>query len=148
MDNKRAIDFRLSKDMDCDWVLQSLARFANIGAKTPITLTTGAGLVSGIVIGGGEYMDLLQKQVAQAWPGVDSETLDRVFSGWKETYSANKDQEPDENEAKEEALTLYIHLMDARVLNGGTFVPTSAGVLWRGKIDSIIGFTLGTLSLT
>ena len=56
MDSKSEIDFRPSKDMDCDWVLQSLAQFANIGAETPITLTTGAGLVSGIVIGGGEYM--------------------------------------------------------------------------------------------
>lgn len=41
--------------------------------------------------------------------------------------------------------TQYVHLKDAKVFNDSSTTPSDEGTLWRGKLSSISGFSLGML---
>jgi len=41
----------------------------------------------------------------------------------------------------------FIHLKDARLVNAGTVVHGDGGMLQRGRLSSIIGFTIGVLTV-
>lgn len=45
-----------------------------------------------------------------------------------------------------EVATQFLHLRDAQYVSGGLFTPTNAGLLWRGRLGEITGFSLGTLT--
>jgi len=40
----------------------------------------------------------------------------------------------------------YLHLKDAKVYTSSSTPVLSGGQLWRGKISSVDGFTLGTIT--
>lgn len=128
-----------SKHDDCDWLLQDLVEWANAGASTPVTLATGAGLVTGTVIGGEEFLDLYKELYAGRWPEPHKESYFETVEKLKLRY--NRDDEDNDFDPP-----IYIHMKDVKIFNAGVFVPSSEGVLWRGKLDSIIGYSIGILA--
>ena len=125
---------------DRDWLLQHLIEVTNSGIPVPVTLTTAAGLVTGVTITGPDFLDLFKLELTRQWPAHMQDTYSEVVEQWKaDIYSKSPD-----NEADSPAPT-FIHLKDARLFNAGTVVPGSGGMLWRGKLSSIIGFTIGVL---
>lgn len=128
-----------SNDPFVDHHIQTVARMANLGITRGITLTTAAGLITGTVIGGEEFHELY---IANFVSGMSEETksaLSGTFEDWKAPYKDLWEEE------KEPGFTAFIHLRDARFFFGTGWGP-EGGVLWRGRIDQIIGFSLGTFN--
>lgn len=130
------------KSNDCDWFLQTLVEYANHGLHVGLTLTTGAGLVSGTLIGGSEYLETQKTEMALVLSDEDHEHFSSIADQWKERYIRPL---PDNAGPLS---PVFIHLKDAYLLAGNHLIPTTRGVLWRGKLDSVIGFNIGTLSVT
>jgi hypothetical protein len=40
----------------------------------------------------------------------------------------------------------FFHLADAQIVTGTALIPTDAGMLWRGRVDDVAGFSLNRLS--
>jgi hypothetical protein len=91
-----------------------------------ITLSVGGAVISGILISDRQYFEQL---------AIETHT---------EAFSSLGDYKP---ENIEHIPLNYIHLKDAKIINGATAIPSSGGRLWRGKIASVDGFSLGTLSI-
>ncbi|WP_019407151.1 hypothetical protein [Stutzerimonas stutzeri] len=125
---------------ECDWMLQTLVHSANVGVEIGVTLTTAAGIVTGTIIGGAKYMDQQKALLAERW-GTDElrSSFDDIFTAWRERYVQKDDGE-------EPSAPIYIHLSSAKLLTHGQFVPSDPGMLWRGKINEVIGFSIGILS--
>ena len=96
-------------------------------AKLLITLSVGGLLISGKVIREEQYM-------ARFLDGSVQEIINKaVKSGKLELPPTKKAHD-------------FIHLADARFFSPGNLpIPSEGGVLWRGKISAIDGFTLGEL---
>ena len=133
-----------------DWLLQHLVELVNTGAVGQVTvvLTTPAGIISGEMIGGAEYFDLYAARLTKGWPQAEKELMLETIEDWKLDFvraepTAESLAEPTLNEVTD--LPRFIHFKDARVFNAGTVLPTDTGMLWRGRVADITGFTLGRL---
>jgi hypothetical protein len=120
---------------DVDWLIRKVILLANMGIPTPITLTIPSGLVSGIIISGKEYLDAFHTQLTGYWDQAAAAKMLEYVEEWKAIYEVPVNGNDEKNIA-------YIHLRDAKVFTGGQFVPTNEGVLCRGKITAISGFTI------
>lgn len=123
---------------DRDWMLQTLVEWANNGVKLPITVTVGAGFITGTLVSGKEYIEYIEKVYFPTSHGETSDTLSQVFNYWKQPYEPGYEEENNLGR-------FYIHLKDAKLFNNGAFVPND-GTYWRGRISSIDGFSLGELA--
>ncbi len=140
-ENTNELDQQLSTDgVSVDWFLQNLSNLSNSpGVEFGITLNVSGQTISGTVIGGKKYFKLFAENFSSAWPHENKDTIKKVFEENAEIYELKTDEEllPP---------TQYIHLMDARVYHQNGSTPSNEGVLWRGKINSICGYSLGKLS--
>jgi hypothetical protein len=128
---------------DSDWLLQHVVDLTNTGISVPVTLTTAGGLVTGATIHGAEYLDLFKLELTKNWPSDMQSTYSEVVEQWKaDVYPQPSSTEQD----SPERFASFIHLKDARLVNAGTVVPGNRGMLWRGRLSSVIGFTIGVLS--
>lgn len=128
-----------------DWFLQNLVSTANSsGMEVGLTLTVGGSIVSGRMISGKKYFDLFADAMASGWPGDSSDLIRDTYKKFGETYYAPPTEADDEKWSPPQ----YIHLQDAFVFSpGGAQLPSSSGILWRGKISAVAGFSLGSLSV-
>jgi len=126
-------------DTKADWVLVTLIIAAEKGVEVGVTLTTAAGLVTGTIIGGAKYMEMQKTAFAEA-PGGGGSVFEKIFDDWRSVYIQQSDSEDSRPQVS------FIHLQDARLITGTQAVPTNQGLLWRGRLDSIIGFNLGVMS--
>ncbi|WIF65375.1 hypothetical protein QN096_16490 [Metapseudomonas otitidis] len=137
-------DLSTAKDFEwtgrsMDWFLQMLVRQANeLGVEVGITLTVGAGLVSGTLISVESYFDLFAQEYAHSWPEEGREDIRATFA--KLGVMAKSTGE-DPNLLPPQ----YIHLRDVSVYAAGGLTCTGL-TLWRGTLASVTGFNLGTLS--
>ena len=125
-----------------DWYLQELVGFANTsGLEMGLTLNVGGSVVSGKLISGRKYFETFAEQFASAWPG-DEESRANIYkslAAHAEIY--------DSTETEDLPPPQYVHLADARVHSPTGSLPTNSGVLWRGKVNAVSGFSLGSLSV-
>lgn len=126
---------------DRDWILQSLAVWANYGLSVGVTLTTPAGLMCGLVCSGKEYVEHIERNIINTFSDDSKPEMMAIFNDWKKPYEVSDDGEDNQDEI------VYIHLREAKLLVGEKLVP-SEGTFWRGRISSISGFALGTMNLT
>lgn len=131
-----------------DWFLQMLVNIVN-GSEIafPITLNVGGVLISGELVSGHKYFEGFAKELKEGMfnvtPGVTSK-IEEYFKQFGDIY-VDKKEEADENT---KPLPSYIHLGNAHIFNsGGTPIPANRGVWWRGRLEAVDGFILGTLSL-
>lgn len=117
-----------------DVLLKTLIVAANeVGFGFDISLIVPGGIVTGTVITPDAYLKQFADTFANAWPGGPSEEIRESFS----KIGSNVDGY---NQNAED----YIHLADAAYVSTGGFLPDSGkGMLWRGKIDSVSGYSFG-----
>lgn len=128
----------LNINRDRDFMVQNLVVTAELGVNFPVTLYTAAGLISGTVISGKQFLDELEKQLTgQGTTSHSAEVARAWINNYREVYSETRgEDDPQPN---------LIHLSNAQLFVGGVATPTNGGVPWRGKIESVIGFHFGTL---
>lgn len=125
-----------------DWFLRTLVNIVNGGElQFGVTLLSEGVVVSGVLIGGATYFKLWAKEFADAVPG-DSEgkaEVEAAFAQHADTYGPERSADGPPVE--------YIHLRDARFCAPGQNpMPSNRGVLWRGRLNAVSGFTLGQLN--
>lgn len=119
-----------------DWLLQWFVRVASqANLEVGITLSVRGHLVSGLLISPKAYFDLLAEQFAKPFADAgssDAESIRALVRGFDE--SPSKEEDP---------AAQYIHVRDARVYAGQVEPVSPAGMLWRGKVAAVDGFSLG-----
>lgn len=126
-----------------DWFLRTLVNLTNAGdgnGDFGMTLLVGGFLVSGNVIGGARYFDLLSKDFTRGItdPGI-AEAIRASLAECANIYRTKA-------AADSSQLPTYVHLMDVRCFNtAGSPIPTNGGILWRGRLSEVSGFMLGTV---
>lgn len=98
-----------------------------------ITLTVNGRVITGDLVSAKTFFKGFADSFAEAWPGGPSEGIREGFLAWGE---APKDAS---------VCVDFVHLRNARYVSGREMVPTDeTGMLWRGRIESIDGFSLGS----
>jgi hypothetical protein len=134
---------RLATDgQSVDWYLQSLVSTVNTleTLEIGITLVVGGSVVSGRLVSGKKYFETFAKEFSDPWPGETKEQIRAAFARHADIYKI--DEKGQENPPPPQ----FIHLIDARCFYPGSELPNNGGVLWRGKINAVSGFSLGALS--
>lgn len=127
-----------------DWLLESTIQYlVNQGAELTITLTVGGAYVTGTLTSGKRYFEELGKAVATASQDPDdmAEWLGETWKGYASLYE-KPDDAPDEWQPHPVA---YVHLRNARYIAPGGAQMPDIPILWRGKLSSIDGFSLGAI---
>jgi hypothetical protein len=132
-----------------DGFLQSLVSIVNDeSASIPITLSVGGLLVSGDLIGGKAYFNEFARQFKDGFRDISSETAATIEESFKRLGDV---YDPIRKESQRNApmpKPHLVHLRDAQMYpSGGSLPPSEKGVLWRGRLEAVDGFSLGRLSL-
>ncbi|MBV2132052.1 hypothetical protein KRX52_04475 [Pseudomonas sp. MAP12] len=125
-------EIRIGTDMPeegRDWLLQNFVIAAKTDIETPITLFTSSGVVTGRIISGRKYIELLRELLG----------FGAAPSGMEEVT------QNDDAASPEDKGPYFIHLRDAAIVSGVSFTPTEGGLLWRGKLSDVAGFSIGRL---
>ena len=116
-----------------DWLLQSLVGLLNgtDNAVFGMTLHISGLIISGNVISGKEYFKIFSDTMAAS---LNNDNNIKKYFDASEIYD-DKNPMP----------AGYIHMKDAKVFaTSGNPVPQN-GVLWRGRIAQVDGFSMGIL---
>lgn len=129
-----------------DWFLQSTIEtiIAN-GVEIGVTLTVGGVIVSGILISGKKYFDELSDVLIAASQSEDDGP--RILGeAWKQ-YTVIYEKPEGASGDWRAPPAGFIHLRNARFYApGAPPIPSNRGVLWRGKLSSVDGFSIGNFS--
>lgn len=130
-----------------DWFLQStIETIIAHGVEIGITLTVGGAIVSGMLISGKKYFEELGDTLAAA-SEAEGDMQSVIGNAWKQ-YTAIYDQPDDAPEDWQPPAASFIHLRNAKFYAPGQPpIPSNRGVLWRGKLASIDGFSIGNFSV-
>jgi len=123
-----------------DWFLQELIDFVNLSKENEIGLTlhVEGSIVTGTLINARRWFTALARHLGES--GVD-EGVSKWIEGFGEVY-VRRDETPDEDKLP----PAFLHLCNARTVGtAGDSVPTDDGVYWRGRVNAVSGFNLGTL---
>ncbi len=116
-----------------DDTLQAIVDLANSdGLEATVTLTIGGSQIMGILTSVQNYFDLLIHNFAEA---AKSENIGAI-----NVSNLLENRRPPKSGPLG---AQFIHLRDARFYNGDAQPVISEGILWRGKISSIDGFSFG-----
>jgi hypothetical protein len=124
---------------DVDALLVELIHAANAGAEIGLTVTASGQVVTGTLIAERVYYAGLTKDLEAA-----GELGATVAAGVGHFADDLFDDLPDSNPRP----VSFLHLKDARYLSAGSLYPTNptARSLWRGRLDHVSGWVLGTLA--
>jgi hypothetical protein len=127
-----------------DWFLATLIRNAELGLEAGVTLQVGGSLVTGRIISGRKYFELLGEQVAQTFQMTgegDREQWKAIvveaYSGWAQAF-------PPQGEASNQGYN-YIQLAEARICDAAGNWIFGENTLWRGKLAAVDGFIPGEI---
>jgi hypothetical protein len=136
------VELKLYSDgQSVDWYLQQLVAIVNKSdIEFGITLVVGGSVMSGRLIGGKRYFEEFARDFSAAWPTETKDEIRRALASKGELYDNSKDTDTLSTPPQ------FIHLADARCFYPGSQLPNNRGVLWRGKINAVSGFSLGSLS--
>ncbi len=133
-----------------DWFLQSLVSIVNDeneSASIPIILSVGSLLISGEMIGGKTYFTEFAHQFKDGFKGISSETAARIEVAFKRLGDV---YDPIQKVSRGNAYIPKPHLVHLRNVQmyhaGGPVLLSEKGVLWRGRLEAVNGFSLGKLS--
>ncbi|MEE4451446.1 gas vesicle accessory protein GvpU [Novosphingobium resinovorum] len=126
-----------------DWVLATIVSDAQtLGFEQAMTLQVNGLIVSGVMIGGAKYFEL---QTALVEPFATDEM--KVAYYMKEVFATAADLYKPEEEDEAPSMPTYIHLRNAQFFSPGQRPLPGEGVLWRGRLSSVDGFSFGSLSV-
>jgi hypothetical protein len=131
-----------------DWFLQALVSIVNDeSASIPITLSVGGLLISGEMIGGKTYFDEFARQFKEDFKGISSKTAATIEEAFKRLGDV---YDPIQEELLGNAYIPKPHLVHLRNVQmyhaGGPPLLSEKGVLWRGRLEAVDGFSLGKRS--
>jgi hypothetical protein len=125
-----------------DWFLQSLVSIVNDNPlEFGITLFVGGVTISGQLVSGKKYFETFAKEFSDAYPG-KADTQEGIRQAFA-SHTAIYDRREDEEVAPPPQ---FIHLINCRCFSPGGVLPSNRGILWRGKINAVSGFSLGSIS--
>src|SRR3954447_8277113 len=138
-----------------DWFLGRIVALANKEIELPLTLCVGGLLISGISISQRRYFEHVAEHIRSGSGfGRVREVLAESFATYPDqlskTIAQRLRQSPegeDPVEAKrleEEVASMYIHLADVGTLSSSGEYINLAGAFWRGRIEAVDGFWIGT----
>jgi len=139
-----------SQNAPRDWLLETLVNLANqFELGIPITLIVQGAVITGQLIGVKQYFTEYGSVLGQGFRGLSEEiaaSVQRIFTdtGDQSLVSLRDRNQQDTEESEPESPT-YIHLKDTKFVFGSSLTPEGNGVLWRGRISEVVGFSLGTL---
>lgn len=129
-----------------DWFLrQTIETVIAHGVEIGVTLAVGGSIISGILVSGKTYFAELGETLkgASKSEGDMQSVLGEAWKGYTALYE-KPEGAPDDWVVPPAG---YIHLRNARYFAPGQPpVPTNQGVLWRGKLSAVDGFSIGNLS--
>jgi len=129
----------LADNVDRDWLLQNLVSNVNdLKFNQGITLWTNTGVISGVLIPASKYCDLyIEDFLRRFTPEAAAKTEAFMRGDLLGRYYNESD--------KDSGNIAFIHLFDAKLFMPNGFMPSNEGVLWRGRLSQVTGFSLGTL---
>lgn len=131
---------------DRDGMLGVLVSMVNgSGLEISITLAVPGGPIQGTLIGHDRWLELLDERVAAA--NADLAGLFNAFrdpGGDADAEDSEKTQD-DENAEGDPPEPRHIHMQDARYVYENGFTPgfDHPGLLWRGRLAEVAGWSLG-----
>lgn len=151
--NELPIEFYDSSVPETDHFLSFIVSQANdMAGEFPITLFLGGTAITGILIGGRAYFDEVARLVMQGTEGqIPAELVDNYRSMWSMHGSRYPSEGLAERETAGEDLLRFepvgfIHLRNAKFAFGSVgFAPQGDGMLWRGRLSEVSGFSYGRL---
>ncbi|MFS0880171.1 gas vesicle accessory protein GvpU [Metabacillus niabensis] len=123
-------------------ILMFLQLVEEDGVEVKVSLSVNGAIISGTLIGATAYYEGITEASKKLPDTTMSKIISKKFNDLKDAYAKQKDEE-----AKEEAEQFsptYIHLKDAKYINGAHEVSHN-GTWWRGKIASVDGFSFDSL---
>lgn len=129
-----------------DWVLSALVE-AFTGAhdesrnSVSVTVQSNGATITGMLISGDEYFENLAAQFREAAGPVFADAMQEIWSGRREEGLQQQDQR--DERGLPPATRRYIHMRDVSILAGPAIVRAPH---WRGTLDDITGWCLGSYS--
>jgi|ERR1044072_719996 hypothetical protein len=128
-------------------VITTVERLEKSGSDedTHLSLIVGGSIVSGRVVSHFTWANSLNHNEGAS----EEQSQPTNPEGEQTEAKAGEDDAPQEEPATEpeDHERRFIHLLDARMIVGGRFVPSQGpGIAWRIKLASVDGFSLDTLS--
>lgn len=134
-----------------DWLLAWLLTYAeNHGVEFQVTLHVRGLIITGVLISGHAYLTEMAKQFRGLIHGDPPEGQLSIHALVADSLDQYKSiyRDPASEGPFELAQPGYMHLRRSRIIHdNGTMIP-SGGALWRGKLSSVDGFTIGELSVS
>ena len=116
------------------------------GWSMGLTLFVPGAVISGVLIGIKEYYARYGLQWRQVLGDNDAgNALEAKWRKFGEDAFATIAAEEEKTDVAP-VLPSYIHLRDARIILGSAVVPVNEGLLWRGRIGAVAGFSVGLMS--
>ena len=131
--------------LEVDPLLEILVTQANLyGTRLGITLTVNGIQITGLLVGVREFY----KEYANAVGGVFGEEFKNQYSAIGDRSYENlvEDQKRADANGVSPPGPNFIHLVDAKFFASTVLVPTMQGLIWRGKLAHISGYSVGSLS--
>ncbi|HDS1723632.1 gas vesicle protein [Pseudomonas alloputida] len=120
-----------------DPLLQWLVNQANRGApQQAVTLTVGGNLISGFLVSYEQYLAQVGMQISSSYNEANGS------AGKVREYFSQLAPNLDE---KDLPPVQFVHLVSAEIYSNSGAPILIGGSLWRGKISSVDGFSLGKL---
>ncbi len=128
----------------CDWLLQILISVTNsTGIPCPVTLNVGGLLVSGELVGGLQYFEEFAQKIGSAVKESEREEIETMFREMGQSFYP-KEKAPD---AQPPPNPHFVHLKNVKIFNPeGLPFPSNDGSFWRGRVEAVDGFMLGSLT--
>lgn len=120
-----------------DGLLEMLVNLAHEhGMEVGVTLNVAGACMSGLMVSRETWLNELADSQES---GTSAHAL---LSGLREGLNA----EVIKNPPSEDQPFNFIHLKNAKVLDGGGVLPTPNGFFWRGRLSEIAGWAFGNVS--
>ncbi len=129
-----------------DWLLRSFVDAVNgTEAAISVILYVGGLVVAGYLVSGHSYFEAIGEALKSSVSDQNPEHATQVREAFQrrgaELYA------PGSLEGEVPPPPQYVHLREARVYHPGPApLPANQGFWWRGRLDAVDGFSLGTLS--
>jgi len=131
-----------NKDPEVDWFLRILVSMANStpGVGLPIVLTVRGLVISGELISGKTYHEQFAQEMGTSFRSIlDDDAVARIEEGYSRPAHLY------DSEASLKTI-VFIHLRNAKIFGPGQQpIPSGQGMLWRGRLSSVDGFSWGQL---
>jgi hypothetical protein len=128
---------------ELDWHQQQMVGDANdLGLEFAVTGFGAGAVITGVLTSGKVYFDLFADRFAAGWPKEGRAELRASLAAPGDVYPR---LEPGEKSHRRPAQ--FIHLRDARVVTAQGNLPTTVeGLLWRGRLSAVSGYSLGLVA--